>query len=370
MKVCKVTVLLLPPIFLGGALALPPVPAGISTLLGIAGTGLVLDGLLRPGSRIFAPGLRCAGGSRPRVALTFDDGPHPEDTPAILDILGEAGVTGTFFFVGKKARAHPGLVRRAARAGHQVESHSDTHPWWFSLAGPLRLRREIGEASRTLEDLTGRPVRFFRPPVGHKNLFLEDALRGTGLEVVIWSVRPFDTLRRPPERIRRSVLGAARPGGIILLHEGGRRSPGEPSPTVAALPFDLLVLAFDVAAVLGLHVHLHGNLGRQAFVGTPLVRALAHHFGQPVEVGGADHTQIPGGGQRLIENERAGDAGLHEFLEGVLGITGVENLWMTGQLLMQGGNYLAAFCQVLAGQFPFFAMHGADGVSAVACKRA
>jgi len=242
MRVCKVLVLLLPPIFLGGALALPPVLAGISALLGIAGTGLMLDGLLRPGSRIFAPGLRCAAGSRPRVALTFDDGPHPEDTPAILDILGEAGIRGTFFFVGKKAREHPDLVRRAALAGHEVENHSDTHPWWFSLAGPLRVRREIREAGRTLEDLTGRPVRFFRPPVGHKNLFLGNALRGTGLEVVIWSVRPFDTLDRSPERIRRSVLGAALPGGIILLHEGGRRNPGDPSRTVAALPSIILGL--------------------------------------------------------------------------------------------------------------------------------
>jgi len=242
MKVHQILVLLLPPILLGGALALPPVPAGLSALLGIAGVGLVLDGLLRPGSRIFTHGLRSAAGTRPRVALTFDDGPHPEDTPAILDILAEAGIRGTFFFVGEKARAHPDLVRRVALAGHEVENHSDTHPWWFSLAGPLRIRREIREAGRTLEELTGRPGRFFRPPAGHKNLFLADALRGTGLEVVTWSVRPFDTLDRPPERIRRSVLGTALPGGIILLHEGGRRNPGDPSRTVAALPSIILGL--------------------------------------------------------------------------------------------------------------------------------
>lgn len=242
MRVCKVLVLLLPPIFLGGALTLPPVLAGISALLGIAGTGLMLDGLLRPGSRIFIHGLRCAAGAGPRVALTFDDGPHPEDTPAILDILGEAGIRGTFFFVGKKARAHPDLVRRAVLAGHEVENHSDTHPWWFSLAGPGRVRREIREAGRTLEGLTGRSVRFFRPPMGHKNFFLGDALRGAGPEVVTWSVRPFDTLDRTPERIRRSVLGAALPGGIILLHEGGRRNPGGPSRTVAALPSIILGL--------------------------------------------------------------------------------------------------------------------------------
>ena len=242
MRVCRVLVLLLPPIFLGGALALPPVLAGLSALLGVATLGLVLDGLLRPGSRTFVPALRCAAGSRPRVALTFDDGPHPQDTPAILDILDEAGIRATFFFVGKNARAHPDLVRRAALAGHEVGNHSDTHPWWFSLAGPGRVRREIREACRSLEDLTGRPVRFFRPPVGHKSVFLEDALHGTGLEVVTWSARPFDTLDRSPGRILRSVVAAATPGGIILLHEGVRRSPGEPSRTVAALPSIILGL--------------------------------------------------------------------------------------------------------------------------------
>ncbi len=239
MRVRTLLALLLPPLFLGGSPALPPVPAAVSLVLGLAGTALVLDGLLRPGSRTFAPGLQRAAGSTPRVALTFDDGPHPEDTPAILEILAEAGIRGTFFFVGKKARAHPDLVRRAALAGHEVENHTDTHPWWFSLAGPGRVRREIHEAGRTLEDLAGRPVRFFRPPAGHKSLFLGEALRGTGLEVVTWSVRPFDTLDRSPERIRRIVLDAARPGGIILLHEGGSRNPGEPSRTVAALPLIL-----------------------------------------------------------------------------------------------------------------------------------
>jgi peptidoglycan/xylan/chitin deacetylase (PgdA/CDA1 family) len=98
------------------------------------------------------------------------------------------------------------------------------------------MRREIREASRTLESLTGRPVLFFRPPVGHKNLFLGDALHGAGLSVVTWSVRPFDTLDRSPERIAQIVTAATTPGGIVLLHEGVRRSPGEPSRTVAALP--------------------------------------------------------------------------------------------------------------------------------------
>jgi len=236
MKARDLVIPVLPAVLLGGALALPPAPARISAVLGIAAAGLVVDGLLRPGSPLFVSARRRGAGSRPLVALTFDDGPHPQDTPAILEILKGAGLRATFFFVGRKARAHPDLVRRVALAGHEVGNHSDTHPWWFSLAGPGRTRREIREAGRSLEDLAGRPVRFFRPPMGHGNFFLRSELEGSGLEVVTWSVRPFDTLNRSPERIVQKVMAAARPGAIILLHEGAGRRPGEASRSVAALP--------------------------------------------------------------------------------------------------------------------------------------
>jgi peptidoglycan-N-acetylglucosamine deacetylase len=228
-------VFLLPPLSLLGALVLPPAASGGAALVGVLSAALVMDGLLRPGSRLFGSGL-LRGGPQPRVALTFDDGPHPADTPAILEILEKAGVRATFFFVGERARAHPELVRRAARMGHEVGNHSDTHPWWFSLAGPGRIRRELHEADQTLQDLSGHPVRFFRPPMGHNNVFLERALSGTHLTKTLWSSRSFDTVRRSPGRIRDAVIASASPGGIILLHEGAVRSPGKPSGTVAALP--------------------------------------------------------------------------------------------------------------------------------------
>jgi peptidoglycan/xylan/chitin deacetylase (PgdA/CDA1 family) len=226
---------LLPPLSLLGALALPSGAAGVSGWLWIASTALIMDGLLRPGSRLFGPGLHRAP-LQPRVALTFDDGPEPRDTPAILDILEEAGAFATFFFVGNKARRHPDLVRRVVGRGHELGNHSDTHPWWFSLAGPARIQSEIQQAGRTLERLGGRDVLYFRPPMGHNNIFLGRALGAAGLEKVLWSCRPFDTLRRSPEKIRRSVLASAAPGGILLLHEGVAKRSGAPSRTVAALP--------------------------------------------------------------------------------------------------------------------------------------
>src|SRR5262252_4685511 len=88
-------------------------------------SAVVVMGLLNPQSRMFGRSL-AASSSRPRVALTFDDGPHPVDTPAILEILKQAGAPATFFFVGEKARSHPELVRKVARSGHEIEAHSQT----------------------------------------------------------------------------------------------------------------------------------------------------------------------------------------------------------------------------------------------------
>ena len=188
--------------------------------------------ILRPRSQIFVPNT-WQGPDVPRVALTFDDGPHEDDTPALLDALDAAGCRATFFFVSRRARALPALVRRAADAGHDVGAHGATHPWWFSLAGPRRLREEVAGAAAEIADVVGAPVRWYRPPMGHKNVFLGRALEGTDLRVVTWSVRAFDTLGRAPEVVRAGVARGLRPGAIVLLHENVRRRP---LAAAAALP--------------------------------------------------------------------------------------------------------------------------------------
>jgi peptidoglycan/xylan/chitin deacetylase (PgdA/CDA1 family) len=215
-----------------------PAPAGweaLAVLVWTASQAVAMSELLRPRSRMFGENL-WRGASQPRVALTFDDGPHPVDTPAILEILDRARVRATFFFVGKRVRARPDLVHRAAAAGHEVGAHSDTHPWWFSLAPPARLRREVRGSVEALEAILGRPPRLFRPPMGHKNPFLARELQASRLTMATWSARAFDTVRRRPEAILRAVRARAAPGGIVLLHEGARRTPDRVSATVAALP--------------------------------------------------------------------------------------------------------------------------------------
>jgi len=230
------SIVIVPQTLLAGAIWLWPSPAalGLSAAWVLAQV-VGLTALLRPRSSLLGPNL-WRGARQPRVALTFDDGPHPADTPAILEILEASDTRASFFFVGDRARAHPELVRRVALAGHDVGVHSLTHPWWFSLAGPGRIRHEVASAAAIIGRLAGRPPRFFRPPMGHKNIFLSGQLARSGLTMVTWSARPFDTMGGPASRIRDRLLARAEPGGILLLHEGVRRHDGEVSPTVEALP--------------------------------------------------------------------------------------------------------------------------------------
>jgi len=110
-----------------------------------------------------------------RVALTFDDGPDPEWTPRVLDLLGAAGVRATFFLIGARAAQAPAVVKRIAGDGHEVANHSWSHrnPW---LCGPATTRAEVRRAHDTLADLTGVAPRHFRPPWGMVNAAIFSAV--------------------------------------------------------------------------------------------------------------------------------------------------------------------------------------------------
>jgi len=154
------------------------------------------------------------------VWLTIDDGPDPEDTPRILDLLDAHGAKATFFMIGVRAERHPGLVREVLARGHAVGSHTHTHPLWsFWYAGRERVRRELDLSLAVLNQL-GAQVQVFRSPVGIKNLFLKRILETRGLHCIAWSIRSGDGYSDKRETIIRRVLDQVRPGSIILMHEG------------------------------------------------------------------------------------------------------------------------------------------------------
>jgi peptidoglycan/xylan/chitin deacetylase (PgdA/CDA1 family) len=166
------------------------------------------------------------------VALTFDDGPCPETTPALLAALD--GATATFFLWGERAAAHPSLVREIAAAGHRIGNHTWTHPRLPPLAAAAR-DEEIRRTQDLLADLTGDRPSLFRPPYGDTDAAVAETIAGHGLTEVLWTVDTRDWAGAPAGEI---VAAAERvePGGIVLMHEG------RPA-TVAAVPRVLAALA-------------------------------------------------------------------------------------------------------------------------------
>ncbi|MEF9384383.1 polysaccharide deacetylase family protein [Ralstonia solanacearum species complex bacterium KE056] len=166
------------------------------------------------------------------IALTIDDGPHPEVTPRVLDLLDRHGAQATFFCIGDLARRHPRLVEAIVARGHAVENHSQRHWHNFSLLGPGALRREIEAAQDTLSGISGMQPLFFRAPAGLRNPFLEPVLCRLGLQLASWTRRGFDTRTRDAAVVTRRLLRGLAPRDILLLHDGHAAHSTQGGPVV------------------------------------------------------------------------------------------------------------------------------------------
>jgi peptidoglycan/xylan/chitin deacetylase (PgdA/CDA1 family) len=178
--------------------------------------------LFAPGAQGLVRACRRFATAQREVWLTIDDGPDPEDTPRILGLLAAHGARATFFVIGKKAAAHPELVRAIHAAGHEVAHHTHTHPVGsFWCASPARLARELDEGLAVLRTIGVTPTRF-RPPAGIKNLWLAPALAARGLVCAVWSARGLELQGGDADAVATRVLRGLNPGSILLLHEGPR----------------------------------------------------------------------------------------------------------------------------------------------------
>jgi len=211
---------------------------GLELGIGLGGAGLGALGACTvwPNCGLFGPVLGRGPRSGRRLYLTFDDGPSPTATAAILDALGAEGVPAAFFMVGEQVRRNPELARRVAGAGHAVGNHTQHHVK-LHLKGPSAIAAEIDTAHAVIDATTGVAPRFFRAPHGFRNPFVQAAARRHGYAVCGWTFGVWDTDLPGTDTIRERVRRRLRPGAIILLHDGdGYDAEGDRTQTAAALP--------------------------------------------------------------------------------------------------------------------------------------
>jgi peptidoglycan-N-acetylglucosamine deacetylase len=165
-----------------------------------------------------------------QIAITLDDGPNPEVTPAVLDILDVSNAKASFFCIGRLVEAHPYLSREIIRRGHSIENHSYGHRHHFSLMGTKSLRQEIVKTQEIILQTTGYLPAYFRAPAGLRSPLLDPILQSLDLKLVSWTRRGFDTMTNDPDKVLHRLQGCLAAGDILLLHDGNcaRTIRGEP----------------------------------------------------------------------------------------------------------------------------------------------
>jgi peptidoglycan-N-acetylglucosamine deacetylase len=178
------------------------------------------------------------------VAITIDDGPDPEVTARVLELLDEHDARATFFCIGERVDRHPALARAIVARGHEIGNHSYRHLMRFSLLGPRGVAQEIARAQEAIGAATGEVARFFRAPAGLRNPFLEPALTRANLQLVSWTRRGFDTVYGSVGRVLGSLTRHLEGGDILLLHDGhAARTPTGAPVILEVLPLLLRALA-------------------------------------------------------------------------------------------------------------------------------
>ena len=152
------------------------------------------------------------------MTLTFDDGPDPDITHVILDVLDEIGARGTFFMTGEKVKAYPHLAAKVHDSGHTIGNHSMSHNRMF-LMKKKEVEYEIDEAQKVLNDATGSKPAWFRPPYGLFDFTCADVVRRRGLSMVLWTVSSGDYSDASSEQIFRTIKPFIKPGAIHVFHD-------------------------------------------------------------------------------------------------------------------------------------------------------
>jgi len=157
--------------------------------------------------------------TKKQIAITFDDGPHPEFTPKLLDLLDKYNIKATFFLVGEMAEKNPELVRAEVAAGHSIGNHTFHHVNLKKIP-ESDVATEIKACGEVLENITGKPPHLFRPPGGDYDKSVALVSEALGYKMILWTDDPGDYLNPGDKVIERKILSRIDNGGIILVHDG------------------------------------------------------------------------------------------------------------------------------------------------------
>jgi peptidoglycan-N-acetylglucosamine deacetylase len=203
---------------------------------------------LLPRSMLLGPNLTRLPDSavaRREVAITIDDGPDPEVTPRVLDLLDAAGAKATFFCIGWRSRENPALCLDIVARGHRIENHGDSHSKAFAFFGPGRMKADIAAAQATLTEITGQSPHYFRATAGLRNPFLDAVLHSLDIKLASWTRRPYDTRCGDPETVLQRLTRKLAPGDILLLHDGNAARTPDGQPVILAVLPRLLAALRD-----------------------------------------------------------------------------------------------------------------------------
>lgn len=209
---------------------------GAAAAAAAAAAGIAAHGAFYRNSTVFGPALGRLPTHERVVALTFDDGPNPEATPAILDALSRAGIHATFFILGRHAERWPDLVRRVHAEGHAVGNHGFYHRK-LHFKSPAYVRDDMARGADAIAQACGARPALFRAPHGFRSPWVNRIAHSMGERVIGWSLGVWDSDRPGADVIARRTVDGTRPGSILLLHDGDGYDPsGDRRQTAQAVP--------------------------------------------------------------------------------------------------------------------------------------
>jgi len=175
--------------------------------------------------KLFTSAIVSVNTRSPKVALTFDDGPHPVYTPAILDVLKKHDALATFFIVGKAAAENPAVLERAVSQGHELGNHSWNHISYTQL-DPLAL---VSQIKRCAKYISSKKSKFLRPPFGHQSYLSSIIIKILGYKTICWNMHAEDWVDHDQAYIVERLHKLTKPGSIILMHDAlFDNPPGNP----------------------------------------------------------------------------------------------------------------------------------------------